>query len=264
MQQQQMAVEAQNFPVLNTRVLSAIDGIHLDLTRVMKEMPVRTEADVHRLLARITAYPARVQQDIALLKEGARLGCVTHQASLMRVPEQIDALLSKDVRSSPLFAPFKKLLDSANTQLSDAQRTELSLAGERALSAHAQPPLRALRRFVVDELLPRSPRNGALSSYPGGSAVYDYAVRNQTTTELSAQTIHALGLNEVARLRTEMENTMKLSGFKEEFTQFVNSLNTDPQFFYVSGDGLLAGYRDIAKRVDPELPKLFSELPRMP
>ena len=192
------------------------------------------------------------------------MGWVTHQASLMRLPEQIDALLSKDVRSSPLFAPFKKLLDSANTQLSDAQRTELSLAGERALSAHAQPALRALRRFVVDELLPRSPRNGALSSYSGGSAVYDYAVRNQTTTELSAQTIHALGLNEVARLRTEMENTMKLSGFKGEFTQFVNFLNTDPQFFYVSGDGLLAGYRDIAKRVDPELPKLFSELPRMP
>ena len=96
--------------------------------------------------------------------------------------------------------------------------------------------MRALRRFVVDELLPRSPRNGALSSYPGGSAVYAYAVQNQTTTELSAQTIHALGLKEVARLRAEMENTMKLSGLKGEFTQFVNFLNTDSQFFYASGD----------------------------
>jgi uncharacterized protein (DUF885 family) len=264
MQQQQMAVEAQKFPVLNTRVLSAMGGIHLDLTQVMKEMPLRTEADVRRLLARIAAYPARVQQDIALLKAGERLGWVTHQASLAQVPEQIDALLSQEVRSSPLFAPFKDMLSSANTELSEAQRAELSIAGERALSEHALPALRELRRFVIDELLPRSPLSGALSSYPGGLAVYEYSVRNQTTTNLSAQAIHELGLKEVARLRAQMESTMTGSGFKGDFTQYVNFLNTDPQFFYASGDELLVGYRDIAKRVDPELPKLFAELPRMP
>jgi uncharacterized protein (DUF885 family) len=262
--QQRMAVQAQQFPVLRTRVLSAMDGIHLGLSEVMKDMPMRSEAGARNLLARLSAYPARVQQDIALLKEGARLGWVTHQGSLARVPEQIDAQLADDVRQSPLFAPFKDLLTTPNSELSPEQRAELAAAGERALIEKVQPALRELRRFVVDALLPRSPESGALSGYPGGTAVYAYAVREQTTTDMNVQAIHDLGLKEVARLRAEMETTMARSGFNGSFGEFVAFLNSDPKFFYTSGTDLLAGYRDIAKRVDPELPKLFAELPRAP
>ena len=261
-QQQQMTVEAQQFPVLRTRVLSAMQGIHLDLSEVMKEMPMRTEAHVRTLLARMAAYPARVQQDVALLKEGARLGWVTHQGSLARVPGQIEALLAGDARQSPLFAPFKELLTTPNSDLGPEKRAELATDGERALNDQVQPALRELRRFVVDDLLPRSPDSGAMSSYPGGAAVYAYAVREQTTTDMTVQAIHDLGLKEVARLRADMEGTMKRSGFEGSFAQYLEFLNTDPKFFYTSAAELLAGYRDIAKRVDPELARLFAELPR--
>ena len=263
-QRKRMAVEAQQFPVLRTRVLSAMGGIHLDFSEVTRDMPLRTEADVRALLARMAAYPLRVQQDIALLKEGARLGWVTHQGSLARVPEQIDALLTGSVRQGPLFAAFTELLSTPNSDLQPAQRAELAGAGERALVEQVLPALRELRRFTVEELLPRSPESGALGSYPGGAAVYAYAVRQQTTTDMSVQAIHALGLKEVARLRADMQATIARSGFTGSFAEFVDFLNSDPKFFYTSGAELLAGYRDIAKRVDPELPRLFAELPRAP
>ena len=264
MQRKRMAVEAQQFPVLRTRVLSAMGGIHLDFSEVTRDMPLRTEADVRALLARMAAYPLRVQQDIALLKEGARLGWVTHQGSLARVPEQIDALLTGGIRQGPLFAPFTELLSTPNSDLQPAQRAELAGAGERALVEQVLPALRELRRFTVEELLPRSPESGALGSYPGGAAVYAYAVRQQTTTDMSVQAIHALGLKEVGRLRADMQATIARSGFSGSFAEFVDFLNSDPKFFYTSGAELLAGYRDIAKRVDPELPRLFAELPRAP
>ncbi len=259
---QRMDVEAQQFPVLRTRVLSAINGIHLDFSEVTRDMPLRTEADLRKLLARIAAYPLRVRQDIALLREGARLGWVTHQGSLARVPAQIDALLVGELRQGPLFAPFAELLTTSATDIPTVRRTELAATGERALADHVTPALRELRRCVVDELLPRSPESGGLASYPGGAAVYAYVVRQQTTTDISVQAIHALGLTEVARLRAEMEATIVRSGFSGSFAEFVDFLNTDPKFFYTSAADLLAGYRDIAKRVDAELPKLFAELPR--
>ena len=259
---QRMQVEAQRFPVLRTRVLSAMDGVHLDFNQVIRDMPLRTEADVRKLLARIAAYPLRVRQDIELLREGARLGWVTHQGSLARVPAQIDALLVGDLRRGPLFAPFAELLTTVGSDIPTARRTELAATGERVLAEQAVPALRELRRCVVDELLPRSPESGALASYPGGAAIYAYAVRQQTTTDISVQAIHALGLKEVARLRAEMEATIVRSGFTGSFGEFVDFLNTDPNFFYTSAADLLAGYRDIAKRVDAELPKLFAELPR--
>ena len=259
---QRMEVEAQQFPVLRTRVLSAMDGVHLEFSQVTREMPLRTEADVRKLLARIAAYPLRVQQDIALLREGARLGWVTHQGSLARVPAQIDALLAGELRRGPLFAPFDELLTTSGTDIPAARRTELAATGERALADQVVPVLRELRRCVVEELLPLSPESGALGSYPGGAAVYAYAVRQQTTTDMGVQAIHALGLQEVARLRADMEATIVRSGFSGSFAEFVDFLNTDPKFFYTSAADLLAGYRDIAKRVDAELPKLFAELPR--
>ena len=89
-------------------------------------------------------------------------------------------------------------------------------------------------------------------------------MRQSTTTDLTATEVHAIGQREVKRLRAEMEAQMKAAAFTGSFAEFVAILNTDPRFFLADGEALLARYRDIAKRVDPELPKLFAELPRTP
>ncbi len=251
-------VAAQRFPVLRTRVISGIDGLHLDFEQLVQAMPMRTERDARNLIARINAFPARVKQDIFWMREGKRLGWITHKDSLQDVPKEIDDQLVDDVRKSPFYEPFTKL---GNDVPAD-KRAELAAAGERAIREQLMPAFREMRRVVAEELLPASPASGAMSDYPGGKAVYQFQVRRQTTVDMDIQAIHDLGQREVARLRGEMESLIASSGFKGSFAQYVEHLTTDPKYFYTSGEDLLTGYRDIAKRVDPELPKLFAELPR--
>ncbi len=105
---------------------------------------------------------------------------------------------------------------------------------------------------------------GALARYAGGAAVYAALVREHTTTALSPRQIHDIGQTQLARLRGEMETAMRETGFKGDFKSFVDYLHTDPKFFHTGPEALLAGYRDIGKRIEPELPKLFAELPRAP
>jgi len=264
-EQAERQVEAQQFPALRTRVLAAVEGPHLGLGEVLQEMPMRGEPDARRVLARLAAWPARVAQDIALLREGRRLGWVTHQASLAEVPAQIDALLNTPLRDSAAFEPFRRLLAAGpEVPLDGAQREALAAQGEAAVRAHVWPALRSLHQLVVDELLPASPVSGALSERPDGQAIYRHLVAAQTTTTLSVQAIHDTGLREVARLREAMEGVRRETGFEGDFNAFVHHLNTAPRFFHPDAATLLAGYRDIAKRVDPALPRLFAELPRMP
>jgi uncharacterized protein (DUF885 family) len=121
-----------------------------------------------------------------------------------------------------------------------------------------------MRRVIVDELLPVSPENGAMSAYPDGVAIYKLSMREQTTLDLDAGQVHAIGLAEMARLHGEIDHVMRELGFTGTFPEFVKHMASDPKYFYTSSDDLLAGYRDIAKRVDPQLPKLFVTLPRTP
>jgi uncharacterized protein (DUF885 family) len=249
---------AQQYPVLRTRVISGIDGLHLDFEQLVQAMPMRTERDARNLIARINAFPTRAKQDIFWMREGKRLGWITHKDSLQDVPKEIDDQIVDDVRKSPFYAPFTKL----GSDVPADRRAELAAAGERAIREQLMPAFRELRRVVADELLPASPASGAMSDYPGGKAVYQFQVQRQTTVDMNIQAIHDLGQREVARLRAEMDKLIADSGFKGGFAQYVEHISTDPQYFYTSGEDLLTGYRDIAKRVDPELPKLFAELPR--
>ena len=254
------AIEGQRFPQLRYLALSAQGGIHIDFAQLLQDTPLAREQDVRNMLARLALYPSRVDQTIALLRLGLASGWVTFQSSMQRVPAQIDGQLNDDPRKSPLFEPFTKL----PAELAEAQRKQFAAEAEKLLRESTLPALRKLRAFIVDEYLPRAPEDGAMSAYPGGAEVYAYRVRQQTTTVLAPQAIHELGLKEVARIRGEMEALMRSTGFRGDFAQFIDFLNTDPRFFHKDGASLLAGYRDIAKRVDPELPKLFAELPRQP
>jgi len=115
---------------------------------------------------------------------------------------------------------------------------------------------------VAGEYQAAAPASGSLSSYPGGAAVYDAKVRSETTTDLTATQVHALGLREVARVRTEIDTVMRDMAWRGDFVSFVKHLRTDPKYFVGSPEALLTAYRDIAKRLDAELPRLFAELPR--
>ena len=256
----QERIEGQQFRGERALVVTAKRGPHLEFANLMRTSPAATEADLKNVLARMALFPRQVEQTIEQLREGIALGWVTFKPSLERVPAQIDGVLTADVTKSPLFDPFTRMSDAIAAPV----REQLSQQGQRALRDEVYPALRKLRDFVARDLLPIAPQDGAMSSYPGGRAVYEYALRTHTTTPLAAEQIHAIGLREVERLHAEMQAQMKLAGFDGSFDAFVAFLNTDPKFFHKDAASLLAGYRDIGKRIDPELPRLFAELPRIP
>jgi len=260
LQQAQLAVDKQRIPALRTRVLSAKDGVHLDLPAMMVDFPVRTALDARHALARLQAMPRRIAQDIAWLREGKRLGWVTFKASLAQVPVQIDALLAKQAAESPLLDPFRRL--PSDMPADEAKALQDSAA--ELLQSQVAPAFAALRQVVVDELLPASPEDGAMSAYPDGAEAYRLFVREGATLPLDPRAVHEIGLAEMARIRGLIDALAREMGFPDGGAAFSEQMLHDPKWFYTRGDDLLAGYRELAKRIDPELTKLFLSLPRTP
>ena len=124
--------------------------------------------------------------------------------------------------------------------------------------------LKRLHRFIADTYLPACRQDIAASRLPGGSAYYEAQIRSSTTTSLSAGEIHEIGKREVTRIKKAMDDVIRQTGFAGSLPEFIKFLKTDPRFAPVPPAEVLPGFRDIAKRVDPELPKLFAELPRTP
>ncbi len=253
-------VALQAFPGYRSLKLGALGGVQSDFAELMQVVPMHNREQAQQLLRRMAAYPKLMDQEIAILQRGMALGWVSSRNVLERVLAQIDEQLAADVEADPYFAPFKRL----GSDISSGDRAALQTAGQEAVERYVLPSLKKLRAFVAGEYIRQAPANGALSNYPDGARVYDVVVRNQTTTNLSAAQIHAIGLRELSRLRGEMEGVMRETKFQGDFPQFIQYLNTDPKFFYASPEALLAGYRDIAKRIDAELPRLFAQLPRAP
>ncbi|MFO1271276.1 MAG: DUF885 domain-containing protein [Rubrivivax sp.] len=240
--------------------VGVLGGAQSDFASLMQATRLETKADVGNLMKRFAALPARMDQEIALMRGGLAQGWVPARPVLERVLAQIDGQVSLALDESPYFDPFRHL----GREIPEAERPALQAAGRAAIEREVIPSLRKLRAFVADEYLPKAPADGALRHLPGGAQVYEVLVRQQTTTPLPAAEIHAIGQRELKRLRAEMEATAKAAKFDGDFAAFVQFLNTDRRFFFDSGEALLAGYRDIAKRIDAELPRLFAELPRLP
>ena len=238
--------------------LGALGGFQTGFADLLAASPVTRRAQVEQMLMRIAAYPRRVDQEIALLREGAALGWVPPRAVLDRVLPLIDAQLEPPLERSPYFLPFTRL----GAEIPAAEQEALREQARRAITEQVLPSMRRLRAFIADDYGRAAPADGALSRYPGGAEVYAALVQSNTTTDLTASQIHAVGLREMKRLRAEMEAVQREVRFDGDFARFVQHLNTDPKFFHANPEALLAGYREIAKRIDPELPRLFAELPR--
>ena len=257
---QQRRVEEQAYAGYRCLRLGALGGAQTEAADLLRVVPVANRLQAEQLLARIAAFPATIDNHIECMRKGMALGWVSSKDVLDRVLAQIDQQLPADVESGPYYAPFKRL----GADIPPAQQAELQAAGRAAIARHLVPAMRRLRAFVADEYLPRAPANGALHVYPDGARVYDMLVRHRTTTGLAAAQIHAIGQRELAKVRAEMEGVMKQTRFEGSFAQFIHYLGTDPKFFHTGPEALLAGYRDISKRLDAEMPRLFAELPRAP
>ena len=222
--------------------------------------PLRRAKDYENYLKRLAAIPKQLDQHMHLMRVGMRTGWMPPRAAMERVPSMFDAFVTEDVTASPLWQPLKEF----PSDMPAAERERWAAAGKRVLAEQVRPAFAALRRFLVAEYIPAGRAQLDASSLPAGPAYYAYMVRGNTTTTLTPAEIHEIGKREVARIRTAMDEVIASTGFKGSFEDFLKFVNTDPRFLFKTPEARLAAYRDIAKRADAELPKLFAELPRLP
>lgn len=219
-----------------------------------------TLKDYEDWIARLRAFPALLDQNIALMREGAKSHIIWPKIVLERVPAQIDKQLVSKPDESPFYKPFQKFSDA----IAAADRDRLTKAAQEAIASGVLPSFQKLKKYFVEEYLPAAFDEVGVWKMPQGAEFYAYLARRHTTTDLTPQQIHEKGLSEVARIKAEMQAIMEKTGFKGTLPEFFTKLRTDPEFFYKTPDELLQAYRAMAKRIDPNLVKVFKTLPRTP
>ncbi|QSQ27527.1 DUF885 domain-containing protein [Pyxidicoccus parkwayensis] len=219
-----------------------------------------TVKDYEDWVARLQRFGTYVDQVIALMREGLREGRVHPQAVVKRMPPQVEKQLVDAPEKSAFHGPFTRFPAS----IPAAEQQRLAAAGRAAIAEVVLPALKRYHRFLVEEYAPKSPEQVGIWQLPEGEALYAFLARRFTTTSLTPDEIHALGLSEVKRIRAEMEAVKAKAGFKGSLADFFRYLRSDSRFYYPTGDELLTRYRSLSKRIDPLLVKLFKTLPRQP
>ena len=251
-------IEGQRFPGDLLQV-SQLGGPQTAASTIASQ-PAQTVKDYTDILSRLRSLPSVVDQAIALLDSGVKLGVTPPRITLRDVPAQVKDLIPEDPMKSALLAPFT----SFPVGIAESDRTRLRADAVRAYNEQDRPAFQRLQAYLTNTYIPRARETIGMSALPNGAAWYAYNVKVQTTTTRTPAEIHALGLTEVKRIRIEMDSLIRSTGFTGDFASFIHMLRTDPKFFYTDSASLVRGYRDIAKRIDPELPKLFGRLPRLP
>jgi uncharacterized protein (DUF885 family) len=252
-----IAVDQTRFPAELIQV-TALSGIQRDIPDAMSLMPSARAEDASAVFGRLETFPRLVRQVIALLDTGLRRGITPPRVTLHGVADAIARQIVDDPSTSVMIAPLTRLPPTT------PRREQLLARGTALVRDSVLPAWRQLYRFVTERYVPGARETIGLSAIPDGAAWYAFAVRQSTTTEMSASDIHALGLREVARIRGAMDSVIAQTGFTGSFAEFIQFLRTDPRFFFTDTASLLREYRDIAKRIDPGLIRLFGRLPRTP
>ena len=231
-----------------------------NLNNLTNQLSLVTIQDYDDWIARLGKIDEVIDQTIKLAERGRKSGIVAPAILMERIPDQISAQLVEFAADSPFFTPFETLPES----FSAADRERLRAAATETIEETVLPAYRELDRYFNKKYLPAARDSIGLSELPNGSAWYEYLARSFTTTRMTPDEIHRLGLEEVSRIRGEMEKIIQEVEFDGSFADFLIYLRTDPQFYFDNPDDLHQAYLATCKRIDPELVNLFGKLPRMP
>jgi prolyl oligopeptidase len=223
-------------------------------------MSFATVRDYEDWIARIKSFDELMDWTLTVMQRGVDEGWAQPRIINKRILPQVQALVIDDPTKSDFYSPFREMPE----RISDADKQRLRSEAARAIKAIVIPAYAKMATFMEETYLPASrPAVGAWSM-PGGREYYAWRTREYTTTDLTPDEIHDIGLSEVKRIRGEMMKIIKQVGFKGSFNDFLEFLRTDPQFYYDDPQELLEAYRAISKEIDPKLVPLFGKLPRIP
>lgn len=244
--------------------IDQMEGLQSEVPQLLGMMPANNLAQYRDIIARLKSLPVLVEQTIALLKEGAEKGITPPKITLVNVPDSFESLVSEEAFKDPFKSPLLAAFQRFPTNISTKQQATLKEEAAKAMIEKTLPALKKLKTFISETYIPHCRESIGLRDLPNGKAWYAFKTKHYTTTTLTPQKIHEIGLSEVKRIRDEMDQAIKEANFNGDFAEFLDFLQSDSRFFYNNAEELVRGYRDIAKRIDQELPRLFGLLPRLP
>jgi len=245
--------ETQRLPFTNDSGFHTIAGFAALATRV------RTIEEAEAWIARLEALPAFLAQNKAWLAYGIETGWTQPAEIVPGVIEQIEAQIAPDPAESPLLNPITTLPPS----VPETERARLRAEAETVVRERVNPAYAELAAFMRETYLPAARETFGARAMPGGEAYYAALVRDFTTLDVTPEEIHQTGLEEVARIRAEMDAVIAGSGFDGTFAEFLTYLRTDPQFYAQTEYELLAYAAYLSKKADDAMPSMFRQLPRL-
>ena len=253
------AVEESRFPG-ELMPITQLNGVQQDVPSTIAQMSAANVRDYEDIIARLRAVPVLVNQTIVLLERGVASGLTPPRITLRDVPAQALNLVVDDPLTSPMLGPFTRF--PPEVPAADQQR--LRAAAIAAYRDSVAPAFRKLNAFLAQKYVPGARTSVGMRDLPNGMAWYHVRARASTTTDLTPERIHAIGLAEVKRIRGQMDSVIVASEFRGSFDDFVRFLRTDPRFYWTAPEELIRASRELMKRIDPELTRLFGTLPRLP
>ncbi|WP_019834049.1 DUF885 domain-containing protein [Sphingomonas sp. PR090111-T3T-6A] len=238
-------------------------GLHLDyadLSSGQGAAPFKTAKDYEDALKRHAQYPKLVDDVIARFRQGLAAGIVEPKLVVNNMIDELTLQSANGVEGTPYYGPVKAFPDT----IPAADQARLRAAYTATIRDGIMPANAKLLAFLKTEYLPHARDTVGLGGLPGGKAYYDYLIEQNTTLPMTAEQVHQLGLNEVARITKELEAVKAKVGFKGDLHAFFQYMTTDPKFAPPSRDWLQTRYRQIQARIDQRIPEQFSLVPKTP
>lgn len=258
--QQEQSLEGNQYPgyLIPLNQMFSFPGFFAQMGSGRSLQPFRSAQNYHDWLARMQKAPALYDQAIANMREGIEKGVVQPRVIMEKVLPQLDALIVKNAEDSLFWQPIANFPE----EITEEDRALLSESYRAVINDEVMPAYVRLRDFARDEYLPNTRETVGFSSHPNGEAWYNFQIATQTTTDMTAEEVHQFGLDEVARILTEMDRIKTQVGFEGDLQAFFAHLRASDQFYYDNEEDLLQGFRDLQERIDAALPQLFDVFPK--
>jgi len=235
-------------------------SFYMSWTRMPKETDFDNVTDYRNYLSRLHELPQVMDEYIALMREGIATGMTQPRVILEGRDEPIKAQLVENVQDSPFFQPF---VDMPEAMVS-GEKAELLATAREVVATDVIPAYRRLYEFFQKEYGPGARTTLGASELPNGKVFYQSQIRLFATLDMTPGEIHDLGLEQVARIRSEMQAIIEELEFEGDFAAFIQYLRTDPQFYAKTPKELLAFASYYTKKIDGRLPMIIGHLPRQP
>ena len=221
----------------------------------------QSKKDYYDWLSRLEQFSENILTFLDINKQGLKNGYTQPKLVTRGVVAQIDAIINSDIESNPYLKVF---LEADENLLTPTEKEDLINKAKTLINNEINPAYEELNNFLKDDYLVNSRDSIGIKDIPDGKRYYEELAKHYTTTDLTPDEIHDIGLKEIERIRSEMEEIIELVNWDGDFNSFLNYLRTSPRFYYDNPDDLFDAYLIMSKTIDPLLPKLFNVFPRAP